>query len=301
MLSKNQSKILAIDIGATNTRFAIVCDNYVSDVTKYQTPSTENALREMLDAEIISRIDSKEVDGIAISAAGPVSNNKIFLTNITKSKVDIVIPIKEKFSLPVSIINDADAAVLAEHKYGHGKDKNNLIYVTLSSGVGGGIVVDNELVVAKNLAEEIGHQVIASEYDLPCSCGGYGHWEALVSGLYIANFMKLWLENNNKKFDNSKYGDVYKIYQQADLGDSLVLEFLEEVGRVNATAIDIFTRKYSPQVFVLGGSIALNNKEIVLSGIKKYQKSNVPVFITDLGDEISLIGAVVYFRSRNQV
>jgi glucokinase len=296
---KNPGKVLAIDIGATNIRFANVCDGFVSDITKYQTPTTESTLREMLGAEIRTRIESKEVSGIAISAAGPVENNKIFLTNITKSKVDIVAPIKEEFEFPVSIINDADAAVLAEHKYGYGKDKNSLIYVTLSSGVGGGIIVNNELVVANNLAEEIGHQVINDEYRLPCSCGATGHWEALVSGLHITNFMKAWSEKNNKKFDNFKYEDVYKIYQQAGLGDSLALEFLEEVSKVNAAAIDIFTEKYSPQVFVLGGSIVLHNQDIILSGIKRYQKSKVPVFITNLGDEISLIGATVYFWSRN--
>lgn len=295
----NQIKILAIDIGATNIRFAIVCDGRVLEISKHQTPSTEVGLREMLNLEIGSRVGSKEVDGIGISAAGPVDNNKIFLTNITKSEVDIVTSIKEKFNLPVSIINDADAAVLAEHKYGYGKDTISLIYVTFSSGVGGGIVIDNELVVTKNLGEEIGHQVITGEYDLPCSCGGFGHWEALVSGLHINNFMNAWSEKNNIKIDKDKYGDVYKIYQQASLKDSLALEFLEEVGRVNASAIDTFTTKYLPQVFVLGGSIALNNQEIVLSGIKKYQKSKVPVFITDLGDEISLIGAAVYFQSRN--
>ncbi|MBW6431618.1 ROK family protein [Patescibacteria group bacterium] len=296
---KNPGKVLAIDIGATNIRFATVCDGNASDVTKYQTPATEIALMEMLIERIDSRIKDSEIVGIGISAAGPVENNKIFLTNITKSKVDIVSPIKEEFGLPVSIINDADAAVLAEHKYGYGKDKNNLIYVTLSSGVGGGIVINNELVVAKNLAEEMGHQVITGEYDLPCSCGGTGHWEALVSGLRIANFMKVWSEKNNIKFDDFKYGDVYKIYQQAGLGDSLALEFLEEVSRISASAIDLFTEKYSPQVFVLGGSIALNNQKIVLSGIKKHQKSKVPIFVTNLGDEISLIGAAVYFWSRN--
>lgn len=301
MPSKNQSRILAIDIGATNIRFAIVCEGLVSEITKHQTPSTESALRKTLDSEIGSRIESKIVDGIGISAAGPVENNKIFLTNITKSKVDIATPIKEKFMLPVSIINDADAAVLAEHKYGYGKDKNSLIYVTFSSGVGGGIIINNELVVAKNLNEEIGHQVISGDYDLDCSCGGTGHWEALVSGLHITNFMKAWSKNNNKIFNETGYEDVYKIYRQAGLGDSFAIEFLEEVGKVNAGAIDIFTKKYSPQVFVLGGSIALNNKVIVLSGIKKYQKSQVPVFITELGDEISLIGAAVYFWSRKQV
>lgn len=80
-------------------------------------------LKKLLLSEIDGRIKTDSIIGIGISAAGPIDNNKIFLTNITKSKVDIVAPIKEDFELSVSIINDADAAVLAEHKYGYGKDK----------------------------------------------------------------------------------------------------------------------------------------------------------------------------------
>lgn len=301
MLSKNQTKVLAIDIGATNIRFATVIREKIEFLEKKSTPSSEEDLLDLLEKQIKDRLAEADISGVAISIAGPVKEDgSVYLTNITKSEISIARQLGIKISSPIVVINDTDAAVLAEKEYGVGKGITNLMYVTLSSGVGGGLIFEGKLTKATSVSEEVGHQSILSGYDALCTCGAYNHWEAFSSGLMMPNFMKLWLEKNEIGSKLKDYDDVLKIYEAAKRGDSLVRNFLREVGKINAQAIDMFFEKYNLELVVLGGAIALNNSEIVLADIFEYQESNVPVKITNLGDEISLLGSAVYFRSQKE-
>ncbi|MDD3480749.1 MAG: ROK family protein [Patescibacteria group bacterium] len=295
------SKVLVIDIGATNMRFGVFADDKVHVLRRIRTPKSEARLHDYLINQSKKIVQKIAVNGIALSVAGPVLHqNKIYLSHITQSHIDIKTPIFKEFKLPVTLINDTDAAVMAEQKYGFGKGCKSLIYVTFSTGVGGGVIENDKLREVTRVKDEISHQKIDSKYGAPCYCGGVGHWSSFISGAKIVNTMRIWSEVTGRRFSPIIYTDVKRIFWLAGLGDNLAKDFLDEVGRMNAKAIDIFIEKFHPEVFVIGGSIALNNSEVILSGIKKYQKSKVPVRITKLGDEISLLGAAVYFETRNK-
>lgn len=299
---KEQNKILAIDLGATNMRFAIVKNGNVNVLKKIKTPDSETGLRQELEKNIHGILGKEDAQEIAVSVAGPVQNDgTVYLTNITQSEINLKSLLEKEFNLPVSIVNDTGAAVMAEQAYGFGKGKDSLVYVTLSSGVGGGVIENNNLRWASSVSDELGHQVADFGYEIICTCGSKNHWEAFSSGIKIPFSMKAWAKRNKREFNGSVYKDVFTIFQMAQKNDALASDFMNELGRINAMYIDMFSERFHPEVFVLGGSIALNNQEIILDGIKKYQKSEVPVKITELGDEISLLGAAVYFESRNKV
>jgi glucokinase len=231
---------------------------------------------------------------IGISAAGPLKNGMVFLTNVTGNYVEFKTPIEKAFKLPVTVINDGAAAVLAEKQFGYGKGKSSVIYITISSGIGGGLIKNEKLVWFPNVKQELGHLKIDSEYNVICKCGGMGHWQAFSSGLSIPNFFKVWMKKRSKGVVPIKYRDVFKLFNQYQKGDKMVMEFFDEVGRKNAKAIDMIAKKYQPEVIVLGGSVAQHNKEVIRAGINKYRKTKIPLEFTNLGDEICLLGAFVY-------
>lgn len=296
MRLKDQNNIFTVDIGATNIRFAIVSGNKVDLINKFLTPKNKKLLLTEIMKNICDALAHQKINGLAISVAGPVKDRKAHLTNITKTEIDFsTLATKD---LPLSVINDGAAAVWAEKEYGYGNGLNNIAYITISSGIGGGVIIKGESLNFNFLNEEIGHQKVTDLYKIKCVCGQSDHWESLASGLNISKFMARWSDINNFEFDQKLYDDVYKIFRKAKSGDSLANDFMEEIGRLNARGIDLVAKKYSPEAIVLGGAVALNNQGIILSGIEKHRKSKVPIKFTNLGDEISLIGAAAYLKSR---
>jgi glucokinase len=199
--------------------------------------------------------------------------------------------------LPVYLINDGNASVLGEKFYGSGKRCKNLVYVTLSSGIGGGAIINNNLLLGRGNALEIGHMVIDKDCKLRCGCGKKGHWEAYCSGNNIQNFLRIWLRKGRLP---NKYSDVYKIFDCAKKGDKTILKFLKEVGRLNAIGFANLINLFDPELITIGGGIALNNKSFVLNPIKKYLKDYVfnkipKIEITKLGDDVAIYGCMAYY------
>ncbi len=297
MRKQGRAKILAVDIGGTKTRLAVVSEKEILFLEKRKTPLSEEALLGLLSARIERILKKMSVDGIAVSLAGPVKKDgRVYLTNITKTEIDLQSFLEKRFDLAVVLVNDGLAAVLAEKKYGYGRGKKNLLYITLSTGIGGGAVKDGRLVWFSDIQDEFGHQVIDRTYKTRCGCGGIGHWESLTSGRALAEFMKAWAKREGKRIDPEKYRDVFDVFSAYAAGDRLVGEFLKEAGRINAAGIDRLDRKFRPEVIVLGGSVALCNREVIEEGIKRYLKTETPLEFSRLGDEISLLGAVAYFE-----
>lgn len=295
MQSKNLNNTALIDLGATNTRFALA-DNrgHLFYNFRVKTQRSEARVIKSLIEGLEKLKKEASFNKIGFSVAGPVKQNKVYLTNVTGNYVDLVGPLEKVFNLPVSIINDCAGAVLAEKEIGLGKGKESVVYITISSGLGAGVIRNNKLLWFSSIKEEPGHIRIDSKYGLMCRCGGVGHWEKYTSGLYLPQFFKAWNKKRGKRTVPIKYSDVFKLFRQHQKGDTLVIEFFDEVGKISAKAIDMVAKKYQPEVIVLGGSVAQNNKDVILGGIEKHRTSSVPIVFTNLGDEICLLGAFFY-------
>jgi len=162
---------IAVDIGATYLRVAIVRENGIH--YKIQAPT----VREGDSLSIPRQIDSlirhllnktgvgiEYIKGIGIGSIGPLDLRKgriLKTANLPFENVPLVEYLQDKYRVPVSLLNDCTAAVVGEKHFGKGKDHDNLVYVTISTGIGGGAYVDCKLLIGKDgNAAEIGHMVV---------------------------------------------------------------------------------------------------------------------------------------------
>jgi glucokinase len=219
----------------------------------------------------------------------------------------VVEPLREAYKVPVGMLNDCSAAVVGEQIFGAGKGLKNLAYVTLSTGLGGGAIVDGNLLVGKDgNAVEVGHLTIDPNSPLTCGCGCKGHWEAYCSGSHIPDYARLLIEE--LELDDSHLlsisgGDRENItteglYKSASTGDTAAQEIVRRIGEVNAIGIADMVNVFDPELVTIGGSIALNNPELTLDPIIENIDNHLinrrpEIMITPLGADAVLHGALV--------
>ena len=310
--------VLGADVGATWVRVAIA-DSSGNILAKDKEPidtSSNMGVSSQIDdigRKLCSKVSCRpeELSGIGIASAGPMNRKEGKLTspsNIPLEEVPLAGPLKQSFATEVELINDGVSAVLAESKYGAGGDYENLVYITISTGIGGGVIVDDNLLIGKNgNAAEVGHFTIDEEGKLKCGCGCRGHWEAYCSGSNIPGFVRMKLknidpENRNSPLQNDKENDYLDfrprdLFEYAKRGDELALELVEEIGRLNAIGFATVTEAYDPELITVGGGVALNNQELILGPIKNniadYTQNEIPeIRITPLEEENVLYGAI---------
>ena len=183
--------IAAVDIGGTKIAVGMVDENG-RVLARRQTPtSADLGYAKALDRTVgllreVAQIAGTEITGIGIGSTGPIDpftgeiGDVNFLPGWQGS--NFVEDLNRLFRVTVAIENDADASALGEAGWGAGKDKSRLIYVTVGTGIGGGIILDGKLYRGVDGAHpEVGHHVIDASGP-PCLCGFHGCWESLAAG-----------------------------------------------------------------------------------------------------------------------
>lgn len=195
---------IGLDLGASNLRGALIKKSgkiikKIEAPTPNTGPSGRIVTEKIIDLvdNLIQDYDRSNLAGIGVSSIGPIDYKKgrVFRpANLPFREIPVVGPLQKTFSLPVSFCNDCSGAAWGEKNFGAGKNYQNLVYITISSGIGGGAIVDGNLLLGKNRnAAEIGHFIVETKYNLPCGCGGKGHWEGYCSGEGLPRFFKYWL------------------------------------------------------------------------------------------------------------
>ncbi|MCI4438304.1 ROK family protein [archaeon] len=303
---------IGVDLGATNLRVAIgnkegkilfkLSERTVNEGDEY---AISNQIYKMISSaprELLSK-----VIGIGIGSIGPMDIKKgiIFPPNLNFKFAFLTAPLKEKLNLPVYLLNDCVAAVVGEKNFGAGKEVDNLVYITISTGIGGGVYVNGNLLLGKEgNAHEVGHTVLDYRGKLVCGCGKPGHWEAYCSGKNLPRFAKLIMEEEKIESklsdmikDNFSYVTSEIIFKLAREGDKLAKVVVERCSEINAMGFANVIDVYDPSLITVGGSVVLNNLDLVLEPIKKkvrnYAANSIPDIIpTPLGQDIVLYGAI---------
>ena len=313
---------VAVDLGATNLRVALGLRDG-SFVAKKSEPTDTASGNLAISRQIIrmaksmqeeNRLPKERLRGIGIGSIGPLNPRKGGIdkpANIPQYDfIPLVKPLHGEFGVTVTLLNDCAAAVVGEKEIGAGVREENLVYITISSGIGAGVYVDGHLLLGKDgNAHEIGHMVIDSEGKLACGCGRRGHWEAYCSGRNIPNYARLLLRQwGVDAFKKSLLyyrtsGDLSNlaaktVYECAAQGDELCARLLEEVGRLNAVGFANVVNLYDPSLVTVGGSVTLNNPAVtlepVVAHIGDYLFNRAPkIQVTELGEDIVLCGALV--------
>ncbi|KXB00964.1 hypothetical protein AKJ41_03245 [candidate division MSBL1 archaeon SCGC-AAA259O05] len=326
----SESLAVGVDIGGTNLRGVIANEAgefLFREKEKINTKDKKGISRQIIklvdDFCESAKIEVNDLKGIGIASTGPMKRKEGVLiepTNIPFDEVPLKEPIEKKIDIPVSLINDCIAGVLGEKEYGIGSERNveNLVYVTMGTGIGGGAIVDNHLLIGEGgNAAEIGHFTVDPEERLECGCGKKGHWEAYCSGKNIPNYLRLrFSEIGDERVQNSLLHDLVSgDYSEIDAKlffdavrkeDELANQIAEEIGNLNAIGFSNVIDAYAPSLITVGGSVALKNEKIVLPPVQKQVKNHIrniepEIAITPLKEDVGLYGAVAEaFTSPNQ-
>jgi len=309
---------IGVDVGATWIRIAIAMRNgsIIEKIVK-RTPregdryTIANLIIEIIKTSLSNYLEN--VKAIGIGTAGPMDLATGVVTNAPNIPIrtfELARPIQEALAKPVIMANDCVTAVWGEKVFGLGKGYENVVYITISTGIGGGMIVNNLLLLGKmGNAHEIGHIVVDVGGKMRCGCGGYGHWEAYASGANIPKFASLLLREWSLS-DEERESRIYKAYKESLLsseliysaakeGDRLALRIIDEVNKYNLAGFENIVNLYDPEVITVGGSVALKNKELVIDRIREGLKRSLGVVTplpkiepTAFEDDIVLVGAI---------
>ena len=307
---------LGVDVGGTKLALALVDEsgkvidrNIVYDhVEKTEADMIEHI--NILSKDLLRRnnMDIKALEGIGLCFPGHISNKGIVISAANLNGFDNY-PLKENmekcFDTKVIIDNDANCQTYAEYKFGAGKNYDDLIFVTVSTGVGGGIILNNKLYRgATGTAGEFGHAIIAHNSNIDCTCGNKGCWNACSGGMFLNRIAEKFLSKginsdlitHNDTAEGKVDGRLIKKGLDAD--DELCKAVVDECADYIAVGLYNIFQVLNPPIVVLGGGL-MNLGDTFLILIKeKFKKlsqgmifDEMRIVRSELADDSGVIGA----------
>jgi glucokinase len=305
---------LAVDIGGTRTRSALIArDGRILARTSIATnprQGMEAGLERMADAvrQVMKDTGREQIAGIGIGAPGPTDPRRGILFSPANLPGWTDVPLTQFFAsaigVPAFAGNDANLAALGEHRFGAGRGAQDMIYLTLSTGIGGGIIADGKLFTgADGFAGEVGHQTI--DVNGPrCNCGNIGCLEVLAAGPALARDARAALAAGEKSaLLDLAGGDPTAISGETfaralPLGDRLAARLVERAGVYIGVGLVNLIHLFNTRLFVLGGGLT-NLGEPLFAPIRQtvaerpfaIMRQQVRIVRAELGDDVGLLGA----------
>lgn len=270
--------VVGVDLGGTKIYTALVDldGNIIKEVTvkteaqKGDTVVLDKIIKTIDDVLIGTDID--EIKAIGVGSPGPldVENGLIVYTpNLPFKNFNIVKPIKEKYKIDTYLDNDANVATLAEFMFGAGKGTENMVYITVSTGIGGGAIINGKLYRGNTAnALEVGHMTVSKEGPR-CGCGNVGCAESFASGTAIGKRAKEAVASkvvtSLKKYNNVTAKEVFI---EAAEGDAEAKRILDSALYYLGITVGNVMSHLDPEKVVMGGGV-INGGDIVLETVKK--------------------------------
>jgi len=305
----------SIDLGGTNIHAALARgDGSLVSEIKQPTRSHEGpeaVVRRMIEViRSLAEQSAVKPSALGIGVPGLVdvgTGTTRFLPNMPTQwrGVEVRAMMEQALGFPVHVLNDARTATLGELVFGHGQSVRDLIFFTLGTGVGGGVVLDGRLRLGPlNAAGELGHQTV-DPHGLPCSCGSQGCLETVASGPALAaEGVRLLLSGNAPRLHELCGGDLNRITaatvgQAASEGDEMVRCAIERMGAWIGIAAANIVSALHPRMIVLGGGVSQLG-DLLLDPVRRTLHTRVGMFPTEdvevrasqLGDKAGLLGGI---------
>ena len=307
---------VGIDLGGTNIAAGIVSDtgellNKMSVKTNADRHTNEiiEDMEKLCFAVIEDmKLTREDISGVGIGSAGRISGGVILSAgNLGFKNVEMEKIFSEKTGFKTAVCNDANAVALAEAKFGAGKGVNNLVAVTIGTGIGGGVIVGGKIVEGINGgAGEVGHMIINPKGN-PCCCGNVGCFEAHCSATALINSTKKAM-NENPDSSLWKYApslddvDGRTVFSAMKDGDESAVKVFEKYTYDFAVALEILVAVLQPDVICIGGGMSAEGDTIINPIIEKLRANpfcNSPYAVTkikaaELKNGAGIIGAAYY-------
>lgn len=276
-------KVLAFDIGGTNTRLALINENF--EIEKVEIKDTPHNSKEKFMKTVFELVDAFPLEDVVAFGAGVpgVVDTKtakiITLPNVGISDIEFGKLLKEKYHLDVYLRNDAQMACLAEAVLGKGKDYERVFFVTISTGLGGSLCVNGEI---QDYLTEVGHTLFKYK-------DSYQEFE-IAAGANIAKLAKL----NNVNISSAK-----EMFDKVKAKDEEGLKFFEEWKNIIKQYFVLMNDSYYPDVFVVTGGF-MKSKAYFFDEIKQCV-DGTPIVECGFDQQAGLIGSALYALKKTNI
>lgn len=277
---------LGIDIGGTTVKLGLFnIDGTLLHKWEIETRKIDNGKYILADiSESVNsileekNIQKEEVLGAGVGVPGPMKEDGTVLgcVNLGWSEFNVANTLEELLNIPVRVANDANIAALGEMYKGGGKGYENMIMVTLGTGVGGGVIINSNVIAGSTGAGgEIGHINVNPHEKISCNCGRKGCLEQYTSATGIVKLAKDILEKEScdsklREIENITAKDVFDFAKDKD---ELAIKVVEKFSSILGRALSNIACICNPQVFVIGGGVSKAG-DMLLDNIKKHYLEN---------------------------
>jgi len=310
-LTERKHLILALDLGGTNYRLALANDKgellkrYSAPVKPEDPEQTIEQVKKAI-SDMLSGINPATVKGMGVAIAGLVTQSGVLLMSpnlLAWYNTPVKAIFEKELKLPVWVGNDATLAALGEYRFGAGKGCNDLIYITVSTGIGGGVITGGKLLLGTcGFAAEVGHMTI----DLKgprCNCGNVGCLETLASGTAIARMaVERLAKGERSTIRELAAGDLNKVTAEvvekaARAGDPVAKDIMNTAGTNLGVGIVNLIHIFNPELIIIGGGVSKAG-DLIFEPVRKViaqrvmRDISVRLTTPTLGDNPGLLGAV---------
>lgn len=307
---------IGVDLGGTKILTAVADQkgNILADVKmateveKGEEYIINNIEKSIRSAVANAELDLEEIKRIGVGSPGPLSIKKGIVyetSNLPFENFPIVEMLESKVNIPVVLENDANAAALGEKLFGAGIDSKVMVYITISTGIGGGLILEEKVFHGSNDgAGEVGHMIIEPSGPT-CGFGQHkGCLEAMASGTAIIRNVKNELKNDSDKWLKNYAGKIediegYDIARAARNGDMLAQKVYQEAGRYLGIGVANLINLFNPDTIVFGGGV-MKARDLFWTEMENSVEENALSASADdcefleavLGDNTGVIGAI---------
>ena len=319
MSEPDDIRVIGIDLGGSNVRAAVVnaegqilarhqCITPAGEGSKAVVGSILESVGRVLDQAHMTASDLGAVGLACAGLSSPETGILYTSPNIPELKdVPLVGLIEKEVDKKVFLMNDANAAAVGEMYLGAARGARNFVYITLSTGIGGGVIIGGKIYAGSTgFASEPGHMVISDEGPV-CYCGSRGCWETLASGTALASYaLRRIKEGVKTSIPDHVDGDIEKVtaedvHQAAQAGDALAREVITRTAYYVGVGLANLINLFNPELIVIGGGLS-NIGDMLLE--PAYQEAKRRAFMpayqavrfarAELGDDSGVLGAAIF-------
>ena len=306
--------VVGVDLGGTQVRAGLVQEDgrlLRREATVTRPEEGRDAVIERivrLARSVCADVGLERVTAVGVAAPGAVDHRRgvVRLAPNLNGWVDVPLKdlLEERLGVPVQVGNDANLAALGEHMFGAGRGIKDLIYITVSTGIGGGILTDGRLLLGHHgYAAEIGHQTV-EDSGPRCKCGNIGCLEAMASGTAIAREARVAVARGEQTaLMDLCGGDIWKldarmVAEAARSGDAVSYRIMTRAGHYLGVGIVNLLHIFNPQRIILGGSVIKAGKlitepmwEVITTRAWALSREDFDIVPAALGDDVGILGA----------
>ncbi|WP_406266580.1 ROK family glucokinase [Streptomyces sp. NBC_00191] len=302
---------IGVDIGGTKIAAGVVDEEgTILETYTVPTPSTPEGIVDAICSAVAGAGEGHDIEAVGIGAAGYVDDKRatvLFAPNIQWRHEPLKDKVEQRVGLPVVVENDANAAAWGEYRFGAGQGHEDVICITLGTGLGGGIIIGNKLRRGRfGVAAEFGHIRVVPD-GLLCGCGSQGCWEQYASGRALVRYAK---QRANATPENAEVLlglgdgtvagiDGKHISAAARQGDPVAIDSFRELARWAGAGLADLASLFDPSAFIVGGGVS-DEGELVLDPIRNsfrrwliggQWRPHAQVLAAQLGGKAGLVGA----------